>query len=106
MVVNVRLASTSATVGTVPVFPSYIGNVDQSTTSTVSISGIANASTGVYTKYTYEYVNQAGTVQTVGAAAQNYVRYAEYPGERIFKKVRFDVNGERIAIKSAHKNVR
>ncbi len=93
MVVNVRLAATSASVGTVPAFPTYIGNVNQSTTSTASVSGVENTVSGTYTKYTYEYVDNAGTVLAVGAAAQNFVRYAEYPGQRLFKKVRFEVNG-------------
>jgi hypothetical protein len=93
MVVNITLAATSATVGTVPALPAYIGADNQSTTSTASISATQNTTTGVYTKYTHEYVNLQGTVQTVGAAASNFVRYAEYPGQRLFKKVKFEVNG-------------
>jgi hypothetical protein len=93
MVVNTTLAATSATAGTVPVFPAYIGASDQAATSTSKISSTENTTSGVYTRYTMEYVDLAGTVQTVGAAASNFVRYAEYPGQRLFKRVKFEVNG-------------
>lgn len=91
MVINTTLAATSATAGTVPALPAYIGASDQSTSSTSSVSGTQGVSTGTYTQYTYEYVDLQGNVLTVGAAASNYVRYAEYPGERLFKKVKFEV---------------
>lgn len=92
MVVNMELNAVSATAGTVPAFPAYIGASDQATTSTSRVSALTNAGTGVYTKYTQEYVDSQGTVLAVGAAATNFVRYCEYPGVRIFKRVRFDVN--------------
>jgi hypothetical protein len=55
----------------------------------------------------YRYVDLAGNAYTVGdkvwknvqsdvaddKAVRNFVRYAEYPGQRVFKKVKFDVNG-------------
>ncbi len=94
MVVNVTLAATSATVGTVPAFPAHIGADDPSVTATQSSSATENIASGVYTKYTYQYVNIQGTVQTVGAAASNFVRYAEFPGQRLFKRVKFEVNGK------------
>ena len=94
MVVNVQLAATSATAGTIPAFPAYIGASDQSSTSTVQISATQNTTSGVYTKYTQEYVKLNGDVLTVGAAASNFVRYCEYPGQRLFKNVKFEVNGE------------
>lgn len=93
MVVNVTLAATSATAGTVPAFPAYIGADDQSSSSTAKVSAKQNTTSGLYTKYTQEYVDLAGNVQTVGAAASNFVRYAEYPGQRLFSKVKFEVNG-------------
>ncbi len=92
MVVNTVLAATSATAGTVPAFPAYVGASDQSSSSTSKISATQNTTSGVYTKYTMEYVDFQGTVQTVGAAATNFVRYCEYPGQRIFKQVKFEVN--------------
>lgn len=92
MVVNVTLAATSATAGTVPSFPAYVGPQDQSSSSTQKVSAVQNTTSGVYTKYTMEYVDIAGNVQTVGAAASNFVRYAEYPGQRLFKQVKFEVN--------------
>jgi len=93
MVVNVTLAATSATAGTVPTFPAFIGAADQATTATSQVSGTNNATSGVYTRYIQEYVDIAGNVLTVGAAASNFVRYAEYPGQRLLKKVKFEVNG-------------
>lgn len=93
MVVNVSLEATAATQGVVPALPAYIGASDQATTATASTSATTNAITGVYTTYTYEYVDQSGTVVSVGAAAANFVRYAEFPGERLFRSVKFEVNG-------------
>ena len=101
MVVNVSLAATAATVGTVPALPTYIGASDQVTTATSKVSAAIDITSGIYTKYTHEYVDLAGNVKTVGAAASNFVRYAEFPGQRLFTKVKFEVNGEMIAIKSA-----
>lgn len=92
MVVNMTLASTSASAGVVPALPALIGT-SLSVTSTISSSYLNNTTSGVFTKYSYEYVNLAGVVQTVGAAATNFVRYAEYPGQRLMKKTKFEVNG-------------
>lgn len=93
MVINTTLASTAASVGTVPAFPAYIGGDDQATTSTSKVSATEDTVGGVYTQYTHEWVNIQGSVLTVGAAASNFVRYAEFPGQRLFKKVKFEVNG-------------
>lgn len=93
MVVNVTLASTTATQGVIPPFPALVGLANPQVTGTFSTSGTDNVLAGTYTKYTHEYVDLAGNVLTVGDPATNYVRYAEFVGERIFKKVKFDVNG-------------
>ena len=96
MVVNVVLAATQASVGVVPAFPAYIGADDQSSTLTAQVSGTQSLAPAPlprsYMKYTHEYVNAAGDIQSVGAPAQNFVRYAEYPGQRLFRKVKFSVN--------------
>lgn len=92
MVVNVILNSTQATVGTVPAFPAPIGAVNIVTTSTSQTSGTQNTNTGVYLQYKQEYVDDAGNVLTVGAAASNFVRYCEYPGMRLFKHTYIVVN--------------
>lgn len=94
MVVNVQLASTSASAGTIPAFPAFIGAADQLAGNTFSVSAsndtpVANS----WTHYTYQYVQKDGTVVDRTGAATNHVRYCEYPGERLFKKVKFDVNG-------------
>jgi hypothetical protein len=96
MVINTRLDATAATVGTVPAFPPFIGPDDQLAPvpgALLSTSGEEDVIGGVYTKYTYEYVDISGTPIATGAAATNFVRYAEYPGQRLFKKVKFEVNG-------------
>ena len=93
MVVNVTLASTSASAGTVPALPAYIGASDQSASSTLKVSATEDTTNGVYTKYSHSYVDIQGTTLTVGAAAYNFVRYAEFPGQRLLKKVKFEVNG-------------
>lgn len=99
MAVNVKLSAASAAgAGTVPAFPAYLGPDDQSVSATQKVSAVQNAVSGVYTKYVQEYVNSAGVVQSVGAAASNFLRYAEYPGERLFKKVKFEVNGNPLII--------
>jgi hypothetical protein len=93
MVISTNLAAVSATVGTVPAFPPYVGPSNQATSATSQTSAVVNIVSGVYTLYTQEYVNSAGVVQSVGAAASNFIRYCEYPGERLFKQVKFEVNG-------------
>lgn len=94
MVMNITLAQTQAVAGgTVPAFPAFIGAQDQVSGSTSQTSGTQNTTTGVYTKYTQEWVDIAGNVYATGAAVQNYVRYCEWPGQRLFKNVKFEVNG-------------
>lgn len=91
MVVNATLEATSATQGVVPALPAFIGVADQSVTATESVSGTENTVAGIYTQYTHQYTDLAGEVLSVGAAAANFVRYAEYPGERLFRRVKFEV---------------
>lgn len=93
MVVHLRLEATQATMGVVPPFPPFIGDKDQSVSTTASVSAKEDTVNGVYTKYTYEYVDRQGNVLEVGSPARNFVRYAEYPGQRILKHVKIEVNG-------------
>lgn len=99
MVVNVVLQATSATLGVVPPFPNYVGPDDQFTAAPplYRSSGLVPAPLppppATYTKYTHEYVDIAGQPVQPGSSAANYVRYAEYVGERLFRRVKFDVNG-------------
>lgn len=115
MVINATLEQTSATAGTVPTLPtSFIGASDQvyiysdgTTGASATASGKntvgqrsakEDTTNGVYTRYTYEYVDVAGNVLAVGAAASNFVRYCEWPGQRLPKKVSFSVNGNPLII--------
>lgn len=93
MTVNVVLGQVSATTGVVPAFPAHLGATDLSETASAKVSATQDAVGGVYTKYTMEYVDLAGNVKDVGSPATNFVRYCEYPGQRLFKKVKFEVNG-------------
>lgn len=104
MVINVQIPAQSASAGTVPAFPAHIAQTGHGETAAAKVSastpqGLNFPATTTLTKYTMEYVNAAGAVlnatvgQQAGAAASNFVRYAEYPGQRLFKKVKFEVNG-------------
>lgn len=102
MVVHVAIAEAKTTIGLVPALPAAIGADDveltliggPGTAPIASVSGAENfPAAGTYTRYTHSYVDSAGSVLAVGAAASNFVRYAEYPGQRLFRKVKFDVNG-------------
>jgi subtilase family serine protease len=94
MVVNAVLSPVACTAGTVPSLPAYIGLDSQSTAGGISTSYTNNALTGVCTRYRYRYVDANGTLVQPAAAATNFIRYCEYPGERLFAKVKFEVNGE------------
>lgn len=93
MVINATLGEAATTKGSVPALPAFVGASDQSLSATASVSGKENTTSGTYTKYTHEYVNSKEEVLSVGADAYNYVRYVEFPGQRLFKKVKFEVNG-------------
>lgn len=94
MVVHVAIAEAKTTIGLVPALPAAIGADNVLLTAESSVSGADNfPAAGTYTRYTHSYVDSAGSVLAVGAAASNFVRYAEYPGQRLFRKVKFDVNG-------------
>lgn len=97
MVVNTQLASTSASAwaaGDIPAFPARVGSADVGTYATTGQSETENATTNVYRRYTYSYVNANGdTVNRATATGSNFVRYCEYPGQRLFKNVKFEVNG-------------
>jgi len=98
MVVHTTLSAVSATTpaaGDIPAFPAFIGNVDTAVSATASVSARANfPANGQYTRYTYNYVDVAGNIiNRTTATPANFVRYCEFPGERLFKDVQFNVNG-------------
>jgi hypothetical protein len=99
MVVNATLDQTQATLGVVPTFPAFVGAANQSTTAIRQVSGTNNVAPGTYAQYVQEFVDASGAVQTVGAAARNFVRYAEYPGQRLFRKVKFETSNLKAASK-------
>ncbi len=92
MALHTVIAAASATAGTVPAFPPYIGDANQFNDATLSRSDDENAAAPLWTRYTYQYVTANGSVVNTGTAATNYVRYCEFPGERLCKNVRFEVN--------------
>lgn len=108
MVVHARLSAVSATAGVVPALPQGAGNgpsarvvstdtlvpsTFSAVTATSSVYEYVDAVDNVYNRFTYQYVNAAGEVLAVGSAAQDYVHYCDFPGQRLFKRVKFDVNG-------------
>lgn len=98
MVVNTALSAASASswvAGDIPAYPADIGTANLA----VGQSERDNAGTGVYTRYTYQYVAQNGSsVDRTTATGANFVRYCEYPGQRLFKNVKFEVNGNPLII--------
>ncbi|MFA5176685.1 MAG: major capsid protein [Candidatus Omnitrophota bacterium] len=92
MVVHVTLGAVACTPSVVPAFPPAIG-ANVVTVATSQTSDVVNAAAHQYTLYTQEYVDAAGNVLTVGGAISNYTRYAEYPGERLFREVKFEITG-------------
>lgn len=112
MVVNVTLSAVSATTGTVPAYQTGLSTGLGANTTTafggapITTTGAVGvyATTGIeesddfgtvantYLRVQQRYVTLDMTVVAVASAATNFVRYAEYPGQRLFKKVRFDVN--------------
>jgi hypothetical protein len=100
MVVHTVLDAVSCTTTpntSIPPFPGYIGAADQSTTGTAQVSATQNFGGGnTYVRYTYNYVTQDGTIvdrSNANANQQNFVRYCEYPGQRLFSDVKVEVNG-------------
>lgn len=103
MVAHITLSAVSATAGRVPDLPlDFVGpddpHLNESGTAKISsrsvdVGGIDAPTGNITTIYTHEYVNAAGDVLTPGNPAQNFVRYCEYPGEMLFKEVKFEING-------------
>lgn len=98
MVVNVKLEAVNCSnwaAGDVPAFPADIGDQDSVLSGTVASSGANNTpAAGSYTRYSYQYILQDGTVvDRTTYTGRNFIRYAEFPGQRLFRTVRFEVNG-------------
>jgi Large eukaryotic DNA virus major capsid protein len=87
MVCRVRLGQANANTGTTP--------VQSGTPNSGSVFPFNSGG------YSYNLVDQFGKRLVTGVSSgttptvsyQNFVRYCEYPGHRLFAKVRFDVNG-------------
>jgi hypothetical protein len=105
MVVNVQLDAVSCTVpaaGALPAFPANIGADSPLLAATYSLSGKQNTVDDFYTRYTYQYVDEAGNVlNRATATPSNFVRYCEWPGHRLFSLVKFDVNGNPLIVLSS-----
>jgi len=63
------------------------------TAAALTIPGIASGARAVYKVVRTELVDFAGRRVAEGAAGKNFVRYAEFIGERICEKTEFIVNG-------------
>jgi Large eukaryotic DNA virus major capsid protein len=93
MVINAVLAPVACTAGTVPAFPADIGTSSAATVGNSRVSYTNDTVNGVCMRYTYTYCDANDNALAVGSAATNFIRYCEYPGERLFAKVKFEVNG-------------
>ena len=93
MVAHIQLGSVACTQSVVPDFPAAIGAIEVEKNTVHQITCTENAVDGIYTQYTQEYVNAAGEVVTVNSPIGNYIRYCEYPGEMLFREVKFEING-------------
>lgn len=87
MVVRVQLSQASTTTYTAPtqagagVGGAYPADGEDDVNGAASLAGS-----------TYRLVDGSGALVADGATAQNLVRYCEYPGERLFSKISFEVN--------------
>jgi hypothetical protein len=93
MVAHIRLGEVACNASVVPAFPDALTGSVTVVDANHQVSETVNAAAHTYTLYTQEYVNAAGEVQAVGGAIANYVRYCEYPGEMLFREVKFEING-------------
>lgn len=64
---------------------------------TDGVSYDSNGQTG-FTQYTYEFVDNAGNLISLPTTITNWVKYAEFPGMRLLKKVKFEVNGNPLIV--------
>lgn len=106
MVVNTSLEKVSANqvaAGQIPAFPGALAGATLVTSDTSAVNSVPDVTTDVFTRYTYEYVDLQGRV--INRAnntyaddesvydARNFVRYCEFPGQRLLRNVKFEVNG-------------
>ena len=103
MVVNVTMSSAGIVTGTVPIGTVLLGLADTTAVFTgagatalaaggTRVTGTTATAAGAVV-HTLAYTDQYGTELTLGATSANKVVYADYPGQRLFKRVKFEVNG-------------
>lgn len=91
MVFRVSLTDISTTTGVVPALPGVIG-VTGTTYPTAGVTASFSPVTATrIIRYLQRFETFDGQVILPGAAAQNYVRFCEYPGVRLFSETRFEV---------------
>lgn len=96
MVVRTRLSAFQGNSGLTP-----IQSVGSTSSPAVFPANATNPDGTSNTARFYNIVDSNGNVLVLGAASsfvtpvayRNFVRYCEYPGNRLFNKVKFDVNG-------------
>jgi hypothetical protein len=89
MVCRTRIAAVYAATGTTPAQSSAVNAIFPTNTAAAAVG------------YNYNIVDSMGNVIVTGttvpttnvASYRNHVRYCEFPGNRLFTKVKFDVNG-------------
>lgn len=103
MAMRVTISAVSTTEGNVPALPGPIGQntVTTNTDPNLLISTTAGTNSQYY-RFTQKYTDFAENVltptinSTLGSVVNNYVRYCEYPGVRLFAATRFEVSSARL----------
>lgn len=96
MVAHIQLGAVACTTSVVPLFPAPItaAVIAVPLVNTQQSEAVTTPGAKDYTLYTQEYINAAGTRLVPGVTpAANFIRYCEYPGEMLFKEVKFEING-------------
>lgn len=107
MAFRAKISRVTTTTGYVPAVPTAIGEVTSETaTGTISYRETGTAATSPLYKFTQKFVDFSGKTLnattgtgsgiTYGDPVQNYVRYCEYPGVRLFPITRFEVSSARL----------
>ena len=104
MVVNTSLEKVSANqvaAGQIPAFPGQLAGATLALSDTAAVNSVPDAVNDIFTRYTYEYVDAQGRVinranttyadDDSAVDARNFVRYCEFPGQRLLKNVKFEV---------------
>ena len=107
MALRVTISAVTTTAGNVPVLPGPIGQVTVAGTDPRQLITTTAGTGGQYYRFTQQYTDLAENLLTPtignvpGSVVNNYVRYCEYPGVRLFAETRFEVSAARLDVYSS-----